>query len=48
MGHGEYIGMMTYVFKFLVENPERERLLGRCSYRLEYNIKVYPLKWELE
>jgi hypothetical protein len=48
VGHGEYIGMMRYVFKILVENPERERLLWRWSYRLEYNIKVYPRKWEVE
>jgi hypothetical protein len=39
---------MRYVFRILVVNPERERLLGRPSYRLEYNIKVYPRKWEVD
>jgi hypothetical protein len=42
------MGMMRYVFKILVENPERERLLRRPSYRLEYNIKAYPRKLEVE
>jgi hypothetical protein len=36
------------VCKILVENPERERLLGRPSHRLKDNIEVYPRKWDVE